>query len=380
MPLVLAPWLIAWTLGVATAAAVSPTWQPWQHLSGVFDLAGPRRDGQLVAAAGNGLFLVSADGTAAPFAAGSGGYRVPAGPEAYIDVSPGQPVSSAACTFAPDDVFAIRPSAPFGITRIDTQGHASNFVDISGVDSLNGIIFDRVGRFDHRLVVTGPHNQHTTVFAIDCRGGVVRITDSAPPVEGGLAIAPSNFGNQVGDLIAPDENNGNVWSISAAGTAELLVASGIAHGGDIGVESAGFVPPGFIVGGGFAYVADRATANNPHPGTDTILRMPASMLGAAGVRDADLLIAAEGGAVTIDVRCAAVCRARTIVTTGTTAHVEGHLVIVANQPRPTASSLPAVSDLRSQRAQLLLRIAVVAVLAIAMTWAAVWRIRRLRKR
>ena len=379
MPLVLAAWLIASTIGVATTA-VSPTWQSWQHLPGVFDLAGPRSDGRLVAAAGGRLFLVSADGTTAPFAEGSGGYRVASGPEAYIDVSSGLHVSGASCSFTPDDVFAIRPSAPLGITRVDAQGHVSNFVDVSGVDSLNGIVFDRVGRFDHRLIVTGPHNQHTTVLAIDCKGGILSITDSAPPVEGGLVIAPSTFGSHGGELIAPDENSGAVWSISASGQAELLVASGIPHGGDIGVESAGFVPPGFIAGGGFAYVADRATANNPHPGTDTILRIPAGMLGPAGVRDGDLLIAAEGGAVIIDVNCGTTCRAQTIVPSGTTAHVEGHLVIVADHPTATTSSLPAVSDLGSQRAQLLLRVIVVAVVTIGIAWAAWWGIRRLRGR
>ena len=380
MPLLLAPWLIAGTIGVATAAAASPTWQSWQHLPGVFDLAGPRSDGRLVAAAGGRLFLVSSDGTMTPFAEGSGGYRVASGPEAYIDVSPGLRVSGAGCSFMPDDVFAIRPTAQLGITRVDAQGHASNFVNISGVDSLNGIVFDRVGRFDHRLIVTGPHNQHTTILAIDCKGGVVTITDGAPPVEGGLAAAPSTFGSHGGDLIAPDENSGAVWTISAAGRAQLLVASEIPHGGDIGVESAGFVPPGFIAGGGFAYVADRATANNPHPGTDTILRMPAGVLGPAGARDGDLLIAAEGGAVAIDVSCDTSCRARTIVPTGTSAHVEGHLVIVANQPRATASSLPAVSDLGSQRTQQLIRVAVTVVVAIGTIWVAVWRIRRLRRR
>lgn len=380
MPFVLAPWLLAWAIGLAAPATVTPAWQSWQHLPGVFDLAGPRSDGRLVAAAGSGLFLVSADGTSAPFADGSGGYRVAAGPEAYIDLSPGLPVAGAGCKFTLDDVFAIRPAAPLGITRVDAQGHASNFVNISGVDSLNGIVFDRVGRFDHRLIVTGPHNQHTTILAIDCKGGVVRITDSAPPAEGGLAIAPSTFGSHGGELIAPDENSGAVWSISATGQAELLVASGIAHGGDIGVESAGFVPPGFVAGSGFAYVADRATANNPHPGMDTILRMPAGMLGPTRVRDGDLLIAAEGGGVTIDVSCGATCQARTIVSTGTTAHVEGHLVVIADHPKATSSSLPAVTDLGSQRAQLLLRAIVVAIVAVGIAWAAAWRIGRLRKR
>lgn len=379
MPPTLAAWLFLWIFGLAASPSITATWQPWGHLSGVFDIAGPRTDGQLVAAAGGKLFLLSADGSMAPFAQDTGGYRVASGPEAYIDVSPGQRVSGAGCSFAADDVFALRPAQPIGITRVDASGHASNFVNISGVDSLNGIVFDRVGRFGHRLIVTGPHNQHTIVLAIDCTGSQVIITDNAPPVEGGLAVAPSSFGKHGGDLIAPDENSGAVWGIAASGHVEQLVQSGIAHGGDIGVESAGFVLPGFISGGGFAYVADRATANNPHPGTDNILRVGAGALSQAGVRDGDLLIAAEGGAVTIDVACASSCAARTIVSTETTAHIEGHLVAVANQPHAPAS-LPAVSDLGSQRAQQLfgLVVGVIGVAAIAVL--AALTVRRLRRR
>ena len=45
-------------------------------------------------------------------------------------------------------------------------------------------------------------------------------------------------------------------TISATGHSSVLVASGIPHGGDIGVESAAFVPPGFSAGG-TAYVVYR---------------------------------------------------------------------------------------------------------------------------
>jgi hypothetical protein len=151
-------------------AGNTPVWQPWQHLAGVFYLAGPRSDGRLVAAGGSRLYLVSPDGLITPLVADPVATRGPAGgAEAYIDVSPGLHVTGSGCAFARDDVFAIRPSAPLGITRVDATGQASNFVDIAGVDTLNGIVFDRVGRFDHRLLVTGPHHGHTTVLAIDCK-------------------------------------------------------------------------------------------------------------------------------------------------------------------------------------------------------------------
>ncbi len=376
VPLQLASLLSASIIRLAGIATfTSPSWQSWQHLSGVFDLTGPRSDGRLVAAAAGRLFLVTRDGTITPFADGSDGYHVASGPEAYIALSPGLHVSSAGCDFARDDLFVLRPGKPIGITRVDPSGHATNFADIGGIDSLNGIIFDTVGRFDHRLLVTGPHNQHSTLDAIDCKGGIVPITDAAPPLEGGLAVAPVGFGTHAGELIAPDENSGAMLAISAGGQSSLLVASGIAHGGDIGVESAAFVPLGFGAGG-TAYVADRGTANNPHAGTDTILRLSANELTAEGVREGDLLVAAEGGGVTINVHCASTCSAKTIVPTATSAHLEGHLVMVADQPHPSASSLPAVSDLGSQRAQEILRIAVGILVAAALFLLLARRVRR----
>jgi hypothetical protein len=364
MAIKLARALLVSILGLACVAATSSlSWQPWKHLPAVFDLVGPRSDGKLVAAAGGQLFLVTRDGTITPFADGSGGYHAASGPESYIALSPGLHVSAASCDFARDDLFVLRPGNPLGITRVDAGGHATNFADVTGVDTLNGIVFDTVGRFDHRLLVTGPHNQHSTVLAIDCKGGIVPVTDSAPPLEGGLAVAPLGFGTHAGELIAPDENSGMMLAISATGHSSVLVASGIPHGGDIGVESAAFVPPGFGAGG-TAYVADRATDNNPHAGTDTILRLTAADLTQAGVREGDLLVAAEGGGLTIDVRCSTTCTSTTIVPTGTSAHIEGHLLMVADQPQPTPTPLPAVTQLGSTGAQLLFRV-VVGILVVA---------------
>jgi hypothetical protein len=107
-----------------------------------------------------------------------------------------------------------------------------------------------------------------------------------------------------------------------------LADSGLPAGGDIGVESAGFVPPGASV----AYLADRFSAGNKHPGDDAILRLD---LARAGVRAGDLLVATEGGARTIDVRCepeasrkqsGSACTVRVVAAGPDIAHAEGHIV------------------------------------------------------
>ena len=127
------------------------------------------------------------------------------------------------------------------------------------------------------------------------------------------------------DLIGADENSGQVWAIDPNGKASLVVISGLPSGGDTGVESEGFVPPGFIAGRGFAYLADRGTPNNPFPGTDSILRISATALASAGIQDGDLLVATEGNGTTIAVRCAETCSVLPAAQGTNGGHIEGHI-------------------------------------------------------
>jgi hypothetical protein len=92
------------------------------------------------------------------------------------------------------------------------------------------------------------------------------------------------------------------------------------------VESAGFVPAGFGPAWS-AYVADRRSPGNPHPGSDAVLRLSGTDLTAMDVRPGDLLVASEGGALTVAVRCTGTaCTLRYIADGPAVAHLEGHLV------------------------------------------------------
>jgi hypothetical protein len=208
---------------------------------------------------------------------------------------------------------------------INASGQAHRFASLPDTLTPNGITADTTGQFGHALLVTARNATGTTVLAINCTGGIRTITASAPHMEGGISVAPASFGRYGGDLIGPDESTGRVYAIAPDGTVRTLIQSRLPHGGDIGVESTGFVPPGFGSGGS-AYLADRFSRGNKHPGTDSILRLPGAELSQAGVRPGDLLVATEGSARTIDVRCAATCTVRYIATGLAISHAEGHIV------------------------------------------------------
>jgi hypothetical protein len=208
---------------------------------------------------------------------------------------------------------------------ISPQGQARRFASLPAGRFPSGIAFDSTGRFGHRLLVTAGSGGRTTVFGISCDGRVSTVAAGAPAMEGGIVVAPATFGTFGGDLIAPDEGSGQVYAVDPSGQVVTLARSGLPAGGDIGVESAGFVPAQAA-----AYLADRFSAGNRHPGDDAILRLSAADLARAGIRAGDLLVATEGGARTIDVRCAATCTVRYVAAGPAIAHGEGHIVFASS--------------------------------------------------
>src|SRR5713226_7293382 len=258
-------WLAAFlALAPVSVSAAGPAWEQWQPVPGVFDLGGPRSDGSLVVAGSANLYLADPAGNVTSFARGPGGYREDAGAEAYLTVSPKAHVTAADCDFVRDEVFLLRLHVPLGVERVDAPGeNTESFANVARVTSLNGIAFDTTGTFDHRLLVSGPANGKTVITAIDCNGSTQVITSSAPVLEGGLAVAPAGFGAFGGALVAPDELSGNIWAIRPDGSATMVLNTStglvsqipgsdasLPKGQDVGAESAGFVPPGFMESGG----------------------------------------------------------------------------------------------------------------------------------
>jgi CBS domain-containing protein len=313
--------------GLAQPNGPALTWTPTASVATVVDVAGPRRDGTFVVATAGRLSLLAPDGTVRPFARGSAGYRTALGTEPYVTVTPDQTVDGADCAFQKDEVYALEPAAHPGVVVVDADGRARHAVTLPAGDVLTGITFDAVGTFGHRVLVTARARRGTALFAIDCDGHVRVITNAGPRVEGGLVIAPLTFGRFAGDLIAPDELSGRIVAFDPAGRSQTVAVSGLPTGGDVGVESAGFVPADFRPTGS-ALVADRHTPHNAHPGTDHVLRIAGAALLAAGVEPGDLVVVTEGGAETVAIRCADVCTVRRTAAGPAVSHVEGHVSFV----------------------------------------------------
>lgn len=288
------------------------------------DIAGPRGDGLFVVAAAGRLFFWSPAGGLRPFARGRGGYVTAAGPEPYITIAGNGRAAGTGCSFRAGTIFALQPRGRPGIITIDARGRARRFASLPGTLTPTGITFDATGRFGHALLVTARGRAGTAVLAIDCAGGVRAITARAPAMEGGIAVAPASFGRYGGDLVAAGETSGRLFAVAPDGAVVTLAASGLPAGGDIGVESTGFVPPGFGARDA-AYLADRYSRGNRHPGTDSILRLPGAELVKAGVRAGDLLAATEASAHTIVVRCGHGCTVRYIAIGPDITHAEGHI-------------------------------------------------------
>ena len=319
------------TAGAAPVAHALATWTVAIPQPGALDVTTARRDGRMVVAAAGTLSLLQGT-TLSPFARGPGGYASSAG-EPYIALSNHRRVRSARCTFARGDVFAIEAGDNPSVIRITADGTAQPFASLMPGLFLAGLGFDTVGDYGYRLLVAATAGSDTSLIAIDCRGRAKVLAQTpSTHVEGGMAVAPGSFGRFGGRFVAADEDGGDLIVFDRKGRAHTLVASGLPKGGDIGVESVGFVPERGPASA-LALLADRGGQPEPHPGDDAFLGVTVGDLLRAGARRGDLLAATEGGAQTIAVRCPRTCRVRHVADGPATAHAEGHIVF-ASPPAP----------------------------------------------
>ena len=330
----LAAVLALWPLAVHAADA---TWESWVSIPGATDVDGPRSDGQLLVMGSAALYLVDSTGNVQSFARGPGGYHDDPGLEAYVAVSHGEHVGVAGCDFGKDDTYILRVHVPMGVTRVSADGGDTGpLANSTGAQVLGGIAFDTGGGFDHRLLVLGINSTNSTLTAVDCMGQTQLITAALPPLEGQMAIAPAGFGQFADNLIIPDET-GRVLAVAPDGSIRTVVGRPLPAGVDVTLGGLGFVPPGFMAHGGYAYHANHGSTVSNSSASDGIYRVSAGALLAAGVQDGDLLAVAEDGGAMISVHCESSCRAVRVIAGNPAAHVEGHVAFAVNQPPPSAS-------------------------------------------
>lgn len=316
----------------SSAASAAPTfgkWRPVAKVPGVVDVAGPRTDGRLVLATHGGLFLMRPTGSPVPYARGPQGYAGSPG-EPYLALGRGHRVPGAGCAFGRDVIFALDPDATPGVVRVDRRGRSSRLADLPAGAFPTGITIDSVGVFGHRLLVTSFAAGATTLTAFDCRGRARVVATGAPHVEGGIAVAPRAFGRFGGTLIAADEATGRIYAFGPGGRVRLVTESGLPAGGDIGVESVGFVPAN-LGRRGAAYLADMGAPGSPTTGSDSLLMLAGTALARANLHPGDLIVATEAGAKTLAVRCGRRCSVRPVADGPTVTHAEGHITFVSRR-------------------------------------------------
>jgi hypothetical protein len=307
--------------GLATAAAPRGQWRPLLHAADLVDVVGPRSDGQLVVSARDRLFLLRPGGALEPFATG---YTAGKGGEPYAALAVDRRLPGKHCSFHRNDVFVLDASGTPGVIRVTASGSALRLADLAKGAFPSGIAFDNVGRFGYRVLVTAVISEKTTLYAFDCLGKPTVIAHDSPRVEGGIVVAPRTFGKFAGDLIAADEKSGKIFAFGPGGAVRLLAKPALPAGADIGVESMGFVPPGFGANDA-AYVADLTAPGSPTVGTESVLVLRGADLEAAALRPGDLVALTEGGGATVAVRCTQRCAVRRVADGPAATHGEGHI-------------------------------------------------------
>ena len=318
--------LVLLASAVASAAPVPGGWRFKVKVSGVVDVVGPRTDGRLVLSTHSGLFVMRPTRPPAPFARGPQGYAGAPG-EPYIALGSGHRVPRAGCAFRRDAIFVLDPDATPGVVRVDPSGRSSRFADLPPGAFPAGIASDTVGLFGYRILVTSFASGTTTLYALDCRGRARVVATGAPHVEGGIAVAPRSFGRFGGKLVAADEVTGRIYAFGPHGRVSLVAQSGLPVGGDIGVESVGFVPPRLGSRGG-AYLADMGAPGSPTSGSDGLLILARKGLSRANLHPGELIVATEAGAKTLAVRCARLCKIRHVADGPRVTHAEGHITFL----------------------------------------------------
>ncbi len=138
--------------------------------------------------------------------------------ERYLTIAPSQ---SANAGFTPRDIFVTQGD---NIYRVRPPSAPTLFTTIQGCgDDHTGITFDHVGTFGYNMIVTC---QSGSVWSVGSTGTPTHIADVLGGSElEGPAVAPANFGPLSGQILAADEDHGQVHAIDNTGNVTYGVFS-----------------------------------------------------------------------------------------------------------------------------------------------------------
>ena len=266
----------------------------------------------------------AAGGLPVPFARGPQGYAGSPG-EPYIALAKGRRVPGAGCAFGRDVVFALDPDATPGIVRVDRRAGAAGLrIFPSGPFPPGSPSTPSVGsaiafssrrsqrarrRCTHSIAVAAPGPWRLALRTL--RAGS-RWRPHLRPLRGHADCCLR--GNRADLLLGP------------GGRVRLVAESGLPAGGDIGVESVGFVPPK-LGRRGAAYLADMGAPGSPTSGSDSLLILTGTSLSRANFAPASW--SSRPRQVRRQSPSAAQrCTIRRVADGPTVAHAEGHITFV----------------------------------------------------
>jgi len=208
------------------------------------------------------------------------GYPVGTCIEMYLAISPGLG------GFAPNDIYVTQgnlvwkippsgspvPSSPFVTLPADPSGNAC------GTGTHSGITFDEVGTFGFDMIVTCNNGD---VWKVDNLGNPTFVASTGTFLEG-PAIPPLSFGALGGQILAADENSGNVFAISNSGAVTTPFPFTVT-----GAESVHVVPPNPC-----SFGASNGALFSAMYQDNAIWKWPPSDLSGLG---GDILVTSEGG-------------------------------------------------------------------------------------
>jgi len=210
---------------------------------------------------------ISSTGVVTPFATVPG--NVGECKERYLAIAP------AVGTWTPSEIYATDGAAVYKITPDGSSVTLFTTVASCGNDH-TGITFDHVGTFGFDMILTCLNGE---VWRVNPAGTSTHVASVGTELEG-PAVAPLSFGTYAGQILAANDDMGQVWAVKNDGTFTLAFSWA-------GAESVHVIPNTLCnfgnSGGAFFSALQQANQVDKFPATD--------FLGFGG----DILIVSEAG-------------------------------------------------------------------------------------